>query len=91
MNKKIIQIESLTAEDIQNQFNQLKNMLNELMNGYKLQTEDEWLTTEQVCKMLNVDRSTTYLWARKGFLQKYGIGNRTYFKKSDILNAMTKL
>lgn len=91
MNKQIIQIESITADDLQNRFNRIESMLNAMLNGYKPQVDDELMTTEQVCKLLDIDRSTAHLWRKKGILSAVGISNRVYFRKSDILNALVKL
>lgn len=44
----------------------------------------EYLTRNEVCDMLQIDLSTLHRWRVNGTLVSYGLGNRVYFKRSEI-------
>lgn len=44
----------------------------------------EYLTRNEVCKLLKIDLSTLHRWRKDELLPSYGFGNRVYFKRSDI-------
>jgi hypothetical protein len=52
---------------------------------------DELLTREQTCNFLQIDSSTLWHWTNKGKVIAYGIGNRRYYKKAEILECLTPL
>ncbi len=52
---------------------------------------DEFLTTEQVCKLLKVSRSTIINWRAAGKLESHKIGNRILFKREEILSKIKEL
>ncbi len=49
------------------------------------ENEEELLTRKEVMKMLNISHATLYHYQRKCILPFIKIGNRVYFKKTDIL------
>lgn len=44
----------------------------------------EYLTRNEVCDLLQIDLSTLHRWRVNGTLIGYGLGNRVYFKRSEI-------
>lgn len=52
---------------------------------------DVLLTREETCKLLQIDSSTLWAWTNKGKLTAYGIANRRYYKKSEILASLQVL
>ena len=53
---------------------------------------DELLTREEACEFLKIDPSTLWHWQNKGKVTAYSIsGNRRYYKRSDLLEALTPL
>ncbi|MBB4119778.1 transcriptional regulator with PAS, ATPase and Fis domain [Mesonia hippocampi] len=71
--------------------NGLKAQLEELKRNFIPQQSDEYLTREQTAKLLNIDLSTLWHWKKKGILIPYGVGNRVYYRRSDIDKAMVQL
>jgi len=73
----------------------LKDTLMEGIEELKLllknENQDELLTREETYKYLKIDSSTLWDWTRKGRLTVYGIGNRKYYKKNEVINCLTKL
>lgn len=56
------------------------------------QTEqDEFLTRDQVCKLLSINRTTLWKRSKSGKLKSYGIGNRVLYKRSEVLAAVKPL
>tara|TARA_R110001632_G_scaffold213248_1_gene339467 strand:- start:297 stop:1064 length:768 start_codon:yes stop_codon:yes gene_type:complete len=62
---------------------------NEVQN---LEIDMDLVTVEQTMEILGkVSRGTIRNWTDKGFLIKYAIGGRVYYKRSELLNASTEL
>lgn len=88
-----ILIEKLTKEELEHSIRMIireelaefKNTLPELIN------EDDLLTRKEVADLLKIDLSTIHNWTRKGRLKSYGIGNRVYFRRKDIDEALIPL
>ena len=53
--------------------------------------KDKLLTREQVCELLTISMTTLHVWTKSGKLKSYGIGNRVYYKKSEILTSLQPL
>lgn len=47
-------------------------------------TPTEYLTRNEVCKLLKIDLSSLHRWRKEGKIPSFGISNRVYFKRSDI-------
>lgn len=87
-----IQILGTTPQQFQEDLiNGLKTQLEELKNYIIPKKNDEYLTREQTAELLNVDLSTLWHWKKKEILIPYGVGNRVYYKRSDIDKAMVQL
>lgn len=53
---------------------------------------DELLTREEACEYLKIDPSTLWHWQNRGKVIGYKIsGNRIYYKRSELLEALTPL
>ncbi len=79
------QLVELINEGVKTQLEQLKK---------ELQTQtanDDLLTREQACELLQIDPSTLWHWQNKGKVLAYGIGNRRYYKRSELLESLTLL
>ena len=57
----------------------------------KPQAQDELLTREETCDLLKINSSTLWHWTNKGKVKAYGIGNRRYYKRNEILENLTPL
>jgi hypothetical protein len=58
---------------------------------FDIQTEQELLTREEVCKLLKIDSSTLWRWTVKGVVLSYGIGSRRFYKKEELLKSLLPL
>jgi excisionase family DNA binding protein len=52
---------------------------------------DILLTRAEACEFLKIEQTTLYHWVKAGKVQCYGIANRRFFKKSDLLNSLILL
>jgi excisionase family DNA binding protein len=57
----------------------------------QLQPENELLTREQVCKLLSINKTTLWKHTKSGKLKSLGLGNRVYYKKNEVLEAVKHL
>lgn len=50
--------------------------------------EESYLTTQETAKKLGVDKSTLWRWNKTGYLNKIKLGNKPYYRVSDINKLM---
>ena len=55
------------------------------------QSESDLLTREQVCKLLSINKTTLWKHTKSGKLKSLGLGNRVYYKKNEVLEAVKHL
>lgn len=67
---------------------QLKEFQKELISK---SANEELLTRTQTCDLLQIDSSTLWHWTNKGKVKAYGISNRRYYKRSEILSSLIQL
>jgi len=79
------QLADLITEGVKNQLHELKKNLN------SQQANDDLLTRDETCKFLSIDSSTLWAWTNKGKVKAYGIGNRRYYKRSELLECLKPL
>lgn len=56
----------------------------ELSKEFQPKQPTEYLTRSEVCDLLKIDLSTLHRWTKSDKLDAYGIGNRVYYKRSEI-------
>ena len=69
----------------------VKSQLEDFKETLNTHNPDELLTREQTCKFLQIDSSTLWAWTNKGKVKAYGIGNRRYYKKAELLESLQPL
>lgn len=52
---------------------------------------NELLTREEACQYLKINSSTLWHWTNKGKVKAYGIANRRYYKRSELIESLTPL
>jgi len=60
-------------------------------NSLTQPTDQELLTREETCKLLKIDSSTLWRWTNKGKVIAYGIGNRRFYKKEELISSLIQL
>jgi hypothetical protein len=81
-----------SLEDLSELFKQNRKIdREELKEELKKESSDELLTREQTCKFLQINSSTLWAWTNKNKVIAYGIGNRRYYKKAELLESLQQL
>jgi len=76
------------VEKVYTEVSIIRNQLDELKNSFEPKKPTEWLTRQDVADMLKCDPSTVHNWTKKGKLKKYCIGDRAYYKRSEVESAL---
>jgi len=90
MDKKIVQIESANIEELTNIISEklLEKLEKRITVLIEKTADDELLTREETAQLLKVSLTTLWNWTKKGKIPAYGIGNRVYYKRGEIMNAL---
>lgn len=84
-----IQFIQTTPEQLTNEI--AEAVKRELANLAQPTEPQQLLTREQTAHLLHIDLSTLWQWTKRGKLKSYGIGNRVYYKRTEIDEALTTL
>lgn len=92
MEKQIIQIESTNIEELTDIISEklLNKLEKKLLSANQKSYDDELLTREETAKLLKINITTLWNWTRKGKIIAYGIGNRVYYKRGEIIKALIR-
>ena len=52
------------------------------------QPENEFITRDEVCALLNFNKTSLWKHTKSGKLKSYGIGNRVLYRKNEVLEAV---
>ena len=90
---RTIQFLQTTPEQLVELINEgVKSQLHDLKKDLQRQeANDDLLTREQACEFLKIEQTTLWHWTNKGKIKAYGIGNRRYYKRSELLECLTEL
>jgi hypothetical protein len=69
----------------------IKSQIKDLKKEISTHDPNELLTRSETCKYLQIDSSTLWHWTNKGKVIVYGIGNRRYYKKAELLECLIPL
>jgi len=84
-----IQFLQTTPEQLaEKMFNNIKGLLIDFKNSLPITDPDELMSRAQVCEFLQIDSSTLWKWTKAGKLKSYGISNRRYYKKKEVLESL---
>ena len=90
MENKLIQIQEVTVEELAEVISQ------KLMPKIKLYLErveeskdhDTYLTREEAAQYLSISLGTLWSWTKKGLFKSRRLGNKIYYLKADLKNAI---
>ena len=69
----------------------IKSQLEDFKKQINTHNPDELLTRAETCKFLQIDSSTLWAWTNKGKVKAYGIANRRYYKKAELIECLKPL
>ncbi len=87
----VTQLHNLSKEELSDFFKDLKKQLEEIKDNFQPKEPEEYLTRSEVADILKIDVSSVHNWTKKGILQRYGIGHRVYYKRSEVEESITQL
>jgi excisionase family DNA binding protein len=89
---KSILLHSMTPEELKQI---IKEVIQEELLEVRKQLEENdsevLLTRQETCEFLKISITTLWQWTKKGKIESYGIGNRVYYKKEDLLKSLVLL
>lgn len=62
----------------------VKNQIDTLKKEFAPKEPNEFLSRSETMSLLKISSFCLHNWINKGILKPYKVGNRTYFKRSDI-------
>lgn len=62
-----------------------------LSNSTKKEDENEFISIEETCKLLRLNKTSVWKHTKSGKLKSYGIGNRVLYKRCEVLEAVKPL
>ena len=91
--KELIQIENISVEELteiiaEKLVDKLEKKIATLISN---QNDEELLTRTETAKILKVELTTLWSWTKKGKITAYGIGNRVYYKRGEIMKSLIVL
>tara|TARA_R100001377_G_scaffold76024_1_gene52785 strand:+ start:199 stop:477 length:279 start_codon:yes stop_codon:yes gene_type:complete len=87
-----VQFIQVTPEQLQDAIIEgVKTQLQDLKQHFQPKEPKQYLTRQEVAKMLSVDLSTVHNWTKKGILTAHQIGGRVFYLRTDVENAIVKL
>lgn len=78
-----LELKELISETLDNKLEQLQTTTSPV-------PEENLMTVEETLKLLKCSKQALWNWRKNGILPSYRLGNRVYYKKSDIFNKLTK-
>ena len=81
-------INNMSAEFLNSRFDDMQNQFNELRKALQHKPPDEYLTRREAADMLKCDITTIHNWTKRKKLIAFKIGNRVYYKRSQIESVM---
>ncbi|MBG7611048.1 helix-turn-helix domain-containing protein [Polaribacter sp. BAL334] len=89
---KITQVHDVNPEDLTNKISlALERVLNTYKETFHPKNPTEWITRNEVAKILSVSLVTVDDWTKRKILIAYRIGNKKRFKLSEVEQALTKI
>lgn len=77
---------------IDQKLNLLKDsLLSELKQEFQPKMPEEFLTRIEVANLLKVNVNTVDRWSKEDKLKRYGIGDRIFYKRSEVEESIVRL
>ena len=63
----------------------------EKLNASSNNDSNTLLSADETCELLQIKRTTLWKWSKNGRLTSYGLGNRVYYKETEVLNSIHRI
>lgn len=75
------QLSELMGDVFETKFEAFKKNLN-------THNPDELLSRAEACEFLKIEQTTLYRWQKAGKIKLYGLGNRRFLKKAELMECL---
>lgn len=82
------ELKQLITDCLKEQIDTLKEQIDTLKKEFAPKEPDSLLTRDETKDLLKISNFCIHNWMNKGILKHYKVGNRTYFKRSEIEEIM---
>ena len=90
--QETIQFIQVSPQEIKDDIlNGVNSIIENLKKDFQPKAPSEFLTRNELAKLLKVDLSTVWQWSKKGKLIPYGLGNRVYYKRHEVEQSLIPL
>ena len=87
-----IQLIQITPNELQNAIIEGVNIqLEKLKTHFQPKEPTELLTRSETSALLKINLTTLWNYTKQGKLISYGIGNRVYYKRAEVMQSIIKL
>jgi len=88
--KEVVQIESISVDELADIIAEklVDKLEKRIATMISTQNDDELLSRTETAKILKVELTTLWSWTKKGKITAYGIGNRVYYKRGEIMKSL---
>jgi hypothetical protein len=91
MYSKPIQFIGTSPEELtENILEGIDKKLENFRAEFKSQEEEVLMTVEETMKFLKCSKQALWTWNKNGILPSNRLGNRVYYRRSDIFNSLIK-
>lgn len=87
---QLIIIKPDDLEEVKSELREIKTYLQDLFSTNPILCKDEYISCQEVSKMLNVTTRTISDWTKKGVLKCHKVGRKLRFKRSDVIDLIER-
>lgn len=88
---KTIEIQEITVDELADKVaDKLLNKIKHYLDDLHTNESDVYLTRKETADFLKINITTLWHWTNKGKIKSYGIGNRRYYNKQEIIALLKK-
>ena len=88
---KKLEIQEITVDELAVKVaDKLLNNIKHYLDDLHTNESDVYLTRQETVDFLKINITTLWNWTNKGKIKSYGIGNRRYYNKQEIIALLKK-
>jgi len=88
---KTIEIQEITVDELADKVaDKLLNKIKHYLDDLHTNESDVYLTRQETADFLKINITTLWHWTNKGKIKSYGIGNRRYYNKQEIIALLKR-
>ncbi len=88
---KTIQIQEITVDELTDKVaDKLLDKIKHYLDDLHTNESDVYLSRKETAGFLKINITTLWHWTNKGKIKSYGIGNRRYYNKQEIIALLKK-